>query len=212
MFNEGYSLADLAAATGNNDGFGANNGAWWIIILFLFCFMGGGNGYFGNRCGYGCDEKPATANEVQNQFNFAALERQNNENIAAVKESAYDVTGAVKDMGYMNSAAIRDVGALVAQNGYQISQCCCETNRNIDSVKYDALLNTQNIMQNDCQNTQKILDAITCNRMADMQNQINQLQLQSALCGVMRYPMATTYTAGLAPYIGFQGCGCNSCA
>ena len=27
MFNEGYSLADLAAAT-NNDGFGANNGAW----------------------------------------------------------------------------------------------------------------------------------------------------------------------------------------
>ena len=86
MFNEGYSLADLAAATGNNDGFGANNGAWWIIILFLFCFMGGGNGYFGNRCGYGCYEKPATANEVQNQFNFAALERQNNENIAAVKD------------------------------------------------------------------------------------------------------------------------------
>ena len=212
MFNEGYSLADLAAATGNNDGFGANNGAWWIIILFLFCFMGGGNGYFGNRCGYGCNDTPATTNEVQSQFNFAALERQNNEIIAAVKEGAYDVTGAVKDMGYMNSAAIRDIGALVAQNGYQMSQCCCETNRNIDSVKYDALLNTQNIMQNDCQNTQKILDAITCNRMADMQNQINQLQLQSALCGVMRYPMATTYTAGLAPYIGFQGCGCNSCA
>lgn len=210
MFNEGYSLADLAAAT-NNDGFGANNGAWWIIILFLFCFMGGGNGFFGNR-GYGCDGKPATTDEVQNQFNFAALERQNNEINAAVKESAYDVTGAVKDIGYMNSSAIRDVGALVAQNGYQMSQCCCETNRNIDSVKYDALLNTQNIMQNNCQNTQKILDAITCNRMADMQNQINQLQLQSALCGVMRYPMATTYTAGFAPYIGFQGCGCNTCA
>ena len=82
--------------------------------------MGGGNGYFGNRCGYGYDEKPATANEVQNQFNFAALERQNNEIIAAVKENAYDVTGAVKDMGYMNSAAIRDIGALVAQNGYNL--------------------------------------------------------------------------------------------
>lgn len=212
MFNEGYSLADLAAATGNNDGFGANNGAWWIIILFLFCFMGGGNGFFGNRCGYGCDGKPATTDEVQNQFNFAALERQNNEIMAAIKEGAYDVTGAVKDMGYMNSSAIRDVGALVAQNGYQMSQCCCELSRGIDSAKYDALLNTQNIMQNDCQNTQKILDAITCNRMADMQNQINQLQLQSALCGVMKYPMATTYTAGFAPYIGFQGCGCNTCA
>lgn len=50
MFNNsamgGYSLADIAAATGgnrNNDGFGGGNGAWWIIILFLFCFMGDGN-------------------------------------------------------------------------------------------------------------------------------------------------------------------------
>lgn len=39
MFNNsnGYSLADIAAAT---DGMW-DNGAWWIIILFLFCFNGG---------------------------------------------------------------------------------------------------------------------------------------------------------------------------
>lgn len=45
MFNNsnGYSLADIAAATGSNnrnDGMW-DNGAWWIIILFLFCFNGG---------------------------------------------------------------------------------------------------------------------------------------------------------------------------
>lgn len=45
MFNNsnGYSLADIAAATGGNnrnDGMW-DNGAWWIIILFLFCFNGG---------------------------------------------------------------------------------------------------------------------------------------------------------------------------
>ena len=39
MFNAtGYSLADIAAATGNgnngNDGWG--DGSWWIILLFLF--------------------------------------------------------------------------------------------------------------------------------------------------------------------------------
>lgn len=51
MFNNsnGYSLADIAAATGSNnrnDGMW-DNGAWWIIILFLFCFNGGmwGNGF-----------------------------------------------------------------------------------------------------------------------------------------------------------------------
>ena len=42
MFNSngGYSLSDIAAASRNmNDGdCGMNNGAWWIIILFLFAF------------------------------------------------------------------------------------------------------------------------------------------------------------------------------
>ena len=61
MFNSnsnGYSLADIAAATGNSgskqDGvWGDGSGAWWIIILFLFCFAGGwGNGgWGGNRDG-----------------------------------------------------------------------------------------------------------------------------------------------------------------
>ena len=38
--NGGYSLADVAAATrGNDEMFGGS--AWWIIILFLFCFNGG---------------------------------------------------------------------------------------------------------------------------------------------------------------------------
>ena len=34
-----YSLADIAAATGgnrDNDGMWGGDGAWWIIILFLF--------------------------------------------------------------------------------------------------------------------------------------------------------------------------------
>lgn len=50
--NNGYSLADIAAATGNRgDGFfgnGFGGDGWWIIILFLFAFGGfgfGGNGW-----------------------------------------------------------------------------------------------------------------------------------------------------------------------
>ena len=55
MFNnQGYSLSDIAAVS-NDNGFGGNNGAWWIIILFLFCFMG--NGWTG--CG---NDRAATAN------------------------------------------------------------------------------------------------------------------------------------------------------
>ena len=97
MFNsnsKGYSLADIAAATGNSgskqDGvWGDGSGAWWIIILFLFCFMGwGGNGFNrGNMPPMNPAGAPATAGEVQNQFNFAALERQNNEIIEAIRET-----------------------------------------------------------------------------------------------------------------------------
>lgn len=49
IFLDNYSLSDLRAAVdGGNDGWG-NGGAWWIIILFLFVFMGGG--FWGNRQG-----------------------------------------------------------------------------------------------------------------------------------------------------------------
>lgn len=54
-----YSLADIAAATGNgggnnNGGFGDGNGAWWLLVLFALLggFGGRGNGYGGGG-GYG---------------------------------------------------------------------------------------------------------------------------------------------------------------
>ena len=65
----GYSLSDIAAATGNDrDGFGNNNGAWWIIILFLFIFCGWGNNGFGNRNG------TTTREEVTYGFDMNNLE------------------------------------------------------------------------------------------------------------------------------------------
>ena len=78
-------------------------------------------------------------------------------------------------------------------------------NAGIAQNRYDAALNTAAINANTTAQTQKILDAITGNRMADMQNQINQLQLQQAVAGVVRYPSATTYTSGTNPF-----CGCGA--
>lgn len=44
--------------------------------------------------------------------------------------------------------------------------------------------------------------------MADMQNQINQLQLAQAMQGVVRYPDSFAYNAGNNP---FCGCGAGCC-
>ena len=62
MFNTSttgcYSLADIAAATGNGrnsgNGWGDGDGSWWIVLLFLFAFGGWGNGnggFFGGNGG-----------------------------------------------------------------------------------------------------------------------------------------------------------------
>lgn len=74
--NTGYSLADIAAATGgsrsSDNGWGGDGGAWWIIILFLFCFAGWGNGGFGGFGGGGASGALTRADLCQD-MNFAEM-------------------------------------------------------------------------------------------------------------------------------------------
>ena len=70
---------------------------------------------------------------------------------------------------------------------------------NYDAAMRDAATNANFTAQ-----IQSVKDLIAGNRMADMQNQINELQLQNAMAGVVRYPNAWTYNAGISPF-----CGCN---
>ena len=117
----------------------------------------------------------------------------------------------VTEADLCNANSFSELKAGVARNADGISNmsdCCCTTQRGIDSVNYNGAINTSNIIQAQERGTQKILDAICGNRMADMQAQINNLQLQAALCGVVRYPNAITYGAGPSPFFG--GC-CDTC-
>ena len=126
------------------------------------------------------------------------------ETLAAVNQTFHDSLAA--NQALYNEAS-RDIAALsVGQANLLAKQneCCCATLRAIDGVNYNNAMNTAAINENTTAQIQKVLDAITGNRMADMQNQINQLQLQQAVAGVVRYPMATTYTSGVSPF-----CNCN---
>lgn len=69
--------------------------------------------------------------------------------------------------------------------------------------------NTASINANTTAAVQKVLDAIQKDRIEALQGQVNQLQLQSALCGVVRYPNSTTFTAGYNPYFNANACGCG---
>lgn len=66
----------------------------------------------------------------------------------------------------------------------------------------DAATNANIVAQN-----QKIIDLIQGNKIEDMQNRINQLELQNQLAGVVRYPNGLVYNAGQSP---FCTCNCNN--
>jgi len=87
------------------------------------------------------------------------------------------------------------------------NQCCCSTLRAIDSVNFNGAQNTAAINANTTAAVQKVLDAISTNKMEALQGRINQLELNNAVAGVVRYPTQYAYNAGPSPFCG--GCGCN---
>lgn len=179
---ESMSPADMRAVLDGRDGYGDGfgmGGGWfaWILLFALF----GGNGFgFGNR-GNAVTEADLCTSQNFNDLQNAVGRLSDNQ--AAI---ARQTDNAIATIGYQN---LQNTNTLSAQ----IADCCCTTQRGIDSVNYNGAMNTAAINANTTAGIQKVLDAIAGNRMADMQNQINQLQLQAALCGVIRYPTATTY-------------------
>jgi hypothetical protein len=224
MGGGGMSPADFAALMNRNYGndMWGNNNALWIVFLFaLFC---GGNGFgfgnngFQNAIGY---ENLATSNEVQRGFDNQNLQAQTRDILAAVNSGTaqsvattnqvyHDVVNSVQDK---YSELARDIAAVqVGQANLLANQneCCCATKMLVQETaaqnRYDNAMNTASINATTTAQTQKILDAIQQNKIESLQNQVNQLELQSQLAGVVRYPMSTAYTSGGNP---FCGCGCG---
>ena len=214
MGENGLSASDVLALDNNRGGYGfGDNSAFWIFALLILA--GGGFNGFSNR---GYQPQYATQDFVQNGFNFNDLQSQNRDlmnaitsgtaqSVAATNQAKYDNINVEKDIQAQLQRDLNQIQMLAQANAANEQQCCCQTLRAIDGVNYNAAMNTAAINANVTEQTQKILDAITGNRMADMQNQINQLQLQNAVAGVVRYPSSTAYNAGYNP---FCNCTCNN--
>ena len=205
------TASDVALLNGRNDDWG-NSSFMWIFALLILA----NGGLWGNN---GYQPQYATQDFIQNGFNFNDLQDQNRDIInnitagtaqavAATNQAKYDNINVAKDIQSAITAQIGDVKVMQQQAFANQTECCCNTLRAIDSVNYNQAINTAAINAATAENTQKILDAIAGNRMADMQNQINQLQLQNAVVGVVRYPNASTYYAGNNP---FCNCGSSCC-
>ena len=198
--DNGMTLSDIAAVTRDNDDWG-NSGAWWIIILFLFMF---GNGWNRNNQPM---EQPITEGSLCNAMNFNNLENavgrlSDNENLHMMQLSQ-----GLASVGYENLRNFADTQATVKDGDYalasQLADCCCKTQRAVDSVNYNGAMNTASINANTTAQTQKILDAISQNKIDSLQAQVSELKTQNMFCGV---PRISPYGYGVTPT--FANCGC----
>ena len=191
---DNYSLADIRAATGTDENGWGGGGAWWIIILFLFMFgMGGGGWGWGNR-----GNDALTRAEMQQGFDTQEITRKLDGLSYGMCDGFYAQNTTMLNGFAGVTAAVRD-----AQ--FAAQQCCCETNRNIDAVRYDAQKNTCDITTAIHAEGEATRALIQKNEMQNLRDRLQQMELREAMCGVVRYPMATTYTSGGNPF-----CGCNN--
>lgn len=174
---------------------GGDGSFMWIfgLLILLGLFNGGGFGFGGNgnTNALSADMQRGFDNQntmAQTRDILTAVTNGTAQTIAASTQNAANAINAIKDG---NAALIREFGnvetAMTGLAGKQ-QECCCSILRAVDGANYNTTVQIQ-----------KVLDAIAGNRMADMQNQINQLQLQNAMTGVMRFPNAWTFNGGVFP-------------
>lgn len=146
MFNQSngcYSLSDIAAATGRNNGgmFGDEGSAWWIIILFLFAFAGGwgnnGYGYGSGNCGQ--DAASVYEGYVLNN-DMSMISRQMSDGFNSQERKLDSISNGICSLGYNQLDQINGINTNIMGVGNaiqtQLADCCCKTQTNIGDVKY----------------------------------------------------------------------------
>jgi hypothetical protein len=176
----GLTAADVAAVTGNNNGNMFGNDWAWIIILILFGYNGRGFGGFGGFGGGMPCGTPATQADVRSAVDQQTLISKLDQQTYGIADSTYALNNAINNGFYGVDRAICDIG-------HQISDCCCQTQRAIDSVKYENATNTcaiQNTIQNTTRdvienqnaNSRAILDFLVQDKLATKDARIAQLE------------------------------------
>ena len=169
--------------------------------VIILFVLFGGNGFFGNTA-----DGTATREAVNTGFQYNQLDNGIRAIQTGICDSTYALTTAIKD-------------------------CCCTTQRNIDSVRYDMSkgfcdvvtannLNTRDILESQNAGVQRILDYMCNNEKQALRQEISALQLSAALqaqtanlVGQLR-PVATPAYLTASPYTSYPvygfGCGCGA--
>lgn len=213
---DGGSLSPADVMAMSNDGMGGNNAFFWIFALLLLGGLGNGGGLYGG----GYRPQYATQDFVQNGFNFNDLQDQNRDlmnavtggtaqAVAATQQAKYDNINVMKDVQMALSSQIADVKTMEQNILGNQNECCCSTKMLI--AEQGAGLSAQ-IAQNKYETSmqlagleQRLTAKMDGNTIQELRDQLQNVQMQQAMAGVVRYPNAWTFSAGNFP------CGCQQC-
>ena len=183
----GYSLSDIRAATRDNENWGGNSDILWLI-LFMYAMGGGGLGGFGGSNG------ALTRAEMQQGFDTAEITRKLDGMSHGIADAAYALTNSVTNEGRAMQMKLADsdcsikmlVKDLFAQNDR--STCAVTTAIHEEGEQTRALIRE--------------------NEIKNLRDKVQQLEMDRAMCGVVRYPNQMAYTTNCNPF-GGNGC-CNN--
>lgn len=214
-----------------NSGFGGfgGDGAWWIIILFLFVFCGwGGNGWGNNGNSGGVVDGYVLTSD------FANVERKIESVNQGLCDGFYQQAQLVNgtNMAMANGFAQAELSrsnqqaALMQQlNAMQMqaADCCCENRAAIAQVRYDMATqacDTRNTVQNatrdiidaNNQNSRAILDFLTQSKLSDLQAENQGLKLAASQAAQNSYLVSQLRPSPIPAYTVQNPYCCNQYA
>lgn len=209
----GLSVAD-ALALDKSDGEFGGNGAWMMMFLF-FLLAWGGNGFGG--WGNGAAQGALTRGELCQDMNFQSLENA----VRGVQSGLCDGFYAM-NTGMLNGFS--GVNNAIQQAQFAAQQCCCETNRNIDAVRYENSKNTCDIVNAIKADGDATRALMTQNAMQSLRDQLQTANFQlsqqaqnATLINAIRptpvpaYVTCSPYESNMYAsgfYRNVNGCGC----
>ncbi len=225
----------VAPVNSSNGGFSwGGEGSWFIIILFLFAFLGWGNGGWGNNAG----NSGGVVDGYVLTSDFANVERKIESVNQGLCDGFYQQAQLVNgtNMAMANGFAQAELSrsnqqaALMQQlNAMQMqaADCCCENRAAIAQVRYDMATqacDTRNTVQNatrdiidaNNQNSRAILDFLTQSKLSDLQAENQGLKLAASQAAQNSYLVSQLRPSPIPAYTvqnpyccnQFSCCGC----
>ena len=170
---DGLSAADIMAMTKDD---GQNN---WInnpfIYLVWLALLGGNGGLFGRNDRGDCATQGAlTRSDMYEGFNNQDVNNQLRGITYGLSDGFYAVnTGMLNGFNGVQRDLCQGFNAVTSginNLGYQMSNCCCGIERNIDAVRYEAAQNTcqiTNAIHSEGEATRALINANTVQELRD---------------------------------------------